>query len=256
MNKDEREQARAFARLDYEGFRQLAQRSDLSRYQRIGFPDSLRAGRESDIFQDICGKLPLLDQGEELTILDIGPGCSDLPHLLIDHCKARKNRLILVDSLEMLAELPEGDGVEKIEGPFPQCAPLLEGLHDATDVILCYSVLHYVFAEGQIFGFLDAALKLLRPGGGMMIIGDVPNASMRRRFLASAAGAAFHRAYTGSDVPPDPGFNQAAEGEMDDAVLISLISRARSAGVDAWILPQPPHLPMSNRREDLIFRRP
>jgi hypothetical protein len=256
MNKDERDQARAFARLDYEGFRQLAQRSDLSRYQRIGFPDSLRAGRESEIFQDICSKIPPLDHGAELTILDIGPGCSDLPNLIIDRCKARKNRLILIDSIEMLAELPEGEGIEKIAGPFPQCAPLLEGLHDATDVILCYSVLHYVFAEGQIFGFLDAALKLLRPGGGMMIIGDVPNASMRRRFLASAAGAAFHRAYTGSDAPPEPGFNQAAEGEMDDAVLISLISRARSAGVDAWILPQPPRLPMSNRREDLIFRRP
>ena len=256
MNKDEREQARAFASLDYEGFRQLAQRTDLSRYQRIGFPDSLRAGRESEIFQDICAKLPLLDQGEELTVLDIGPGCSDLPNLVIDHCKARKNRLILVDSLEMLADLPEGDGIEKIEGPFPQCAPLLEGLRGATDVILCYSVLHYVFVEGQIFSFLDAAIKLLRPGGGMMIIGDVPNASMRRRFLASAAGAAFHRAYTGSDASPDPGFNQAAEGEIDDAVLISLISRARASGVDAWILPQPPHLPMSNRREDLIFRRP
>ncbi len=256
MNKDEREQARAFASLDYEGFRQLAQRTDLSRYQRIGFPDSLRAGRESEIFQDICAKLPLLDQGEELTVLDIGPGCSDLPNLVIDHCKARKNRLILVDSLEMLADLPEGDGIEKIEGPFPQCAPLLGGLQYATDVILCYSVLHYVFAEGQIFGFLDAALKLLRPGGGMMMIGDIPNASMRRRFLASAAGAAFHRAYTGSDVPPDLGFNQAAEGEMDDAVLISLISRAHAAGVDAWILSQPPHLPMSNRREDLILRRP
>jgi 2-polyprenyl-3-methyl-5-hydroxy-6-metoxy-1,4-benzoquinol methylase len=256
MNKNERDQARAFAKLDYEGFRKLALRSDLSRYQRIGFPDSLRAGRESDIFQDICDKLPLFDQGEKLTVLDIGPGCSDLPRLIIEHCNAKKNRLILVDSQEMLAELSEGDGIEKIEGPFPQCSHLLQRLHDQTDVILCYSVLHYVFAEGQIFGFLDAALKLLRPGGGMMIIGDVPNASMRRRFLASAAGAAFHRAYTGSDTPPDPGFNQAAEGEMDDAVLISLISRARAAGVDAWVVPQPPHLPMSNRREDLIFRRP
>jgi hypothetical protein len=256
MNKDERDMARAFADLDYEGFRRLAKRSDLSRYQRIGFPDSLRAGREGEIFRDICAKLPLLDQGKELTILDIGPGCSDLPNLIIDHCKARKNRLILVDSLEMLAELPEGDGIEKILGPFPRCAPLLEELRGAVDVILCYSVLHYVFVEGQVFGFLDAALKLLRPGGGMMLIGDIPNVSMRRRFLASAAGAAFHCAYTGSDVPADPGFNQAAEGEMDDAVLISLVSRARAAGVDAWIVYQPPHLPMSNRREDLIFRRP
>ena len=111
--------------LTNEGFRHLAPGSELSRYPRIGFPDSLHAGRESDIFQDICAKLPLLDQGEELTILHIGPGCSDLPHLLIDHCKGRKNYLVLVDSLEILAGLPEGDGVEKIEGPFPECGPLL-----------------------------------------------------------------------------------------------------------------------------------
>jgi hypothetical protein len=102
---------------------------------------------------------------------------------------------------------------------------------------------------------LDAALELLRPGREMMI-GDVPNASMRRRFLASAVGAAFHRAYTGNDVPPDPSFEQAAEGEMDDALLISLISRARAAGVDALNITQPSHLPTSNRREDLILRRP
>ena len=159
MNKNERDQARAFAKLDYEGFRKLALRSDLSRYQRIGFPDSLRAGRESDIFQDICDKLPLFDQGEKLTVLDIGPGCSDLPRLIIEHCNAKKNRLILVDSQEMLAELSEGDGIEKIEGPFPQCSHLLQRWHDQTHVMLCYSVLHYVFAEGQIFGFFGCSAQ-------------------------------------------------------------------------------------------------
>jgi hypothetical protein len=79
---------------------------------------------------------------------------------------------------------------------------------------------------------------------------------MRRRFLASAAGAAFHRGYTGRDEDPDPGFNQVSEGEMDDAVLFALMARARAAGADAWLLPQPPHLPMANRREDLLLRRP
>lgn len=256
MNREEREQAKAFSKLDYEGFRNLATRTDLSRYQRIGFPDSFRAGRETDILADIRAKLPLFDAAEGLEILDIGPGCSDLPNLIIDHCRGKNNRITLVDSPEMLSGLPDGADIRKIAGPFPQCAASLQAYHEKIDIIICYSVIHYVFLEGQIFAFLDAALKLLRPGGGMMIIGDVPNASMRRRFLASAAGIAFHRDYTGTDTLPDPGFNHFAEGEMDDAVIISLIARARAAGVDSWIVPQPSHLPMANRREDLIFRRP
>jgi 2-polyprenyl-3-methyl-5-hydroxy-6-metoxy-1,4-benzoquinol methylase len=256
MDEAERRQARAFAELTYEGFRELAGRADLSRYQRIGFPDSLRAGREAAIFDDIRAKLPALEAGRGLRVLDIGPGCSDLPGQIIETCRARGHEITLVDSPEMLAALPDAPFIRKVEGPFPQCAPALEGLRGQVDLIICYSVLHYVFAAGPLFGFLDAAMALLRPGGGAMLIGDVPNASMRRRFLASAAGATFHRQYTGRDEDPVPGFNQPAEGEMDDAVLFSLVARARAAGVDAWILPQPPGLPMANRREDLLLRRP
>jgi 2-polyprenyl-3-methyl-5-hydroxy-6-metoxy-1,4-benzoquinol methylase len=256
MNDDERRQAQALAQLTYDGFRRLATRGDLSRFARIGFPDSLRAGREARILEDIRAKLPPLDDPRGRTVLDIGPGCSDLPHLLVQLCGEKGHRLFLVDSAEMLVGLPEGSGIEKVEGPFPQCAPALARLEGQVDAIICYSVLHYVFAEGPFFGFLDAAMRLLRPGGGMMLIGDIPNASMRRRFLASDAGDAFHREYTGRDEAPVPAFNRISEGEMDDAVLLSLVARARAAGVDAWLVPQPADLPMANRREDILLRRP
>lgn len=255
MNEEERRKAKVFASLTYEGFRALATQDGLSRYERIGFPDSLRAGREEAILADIRAKLPVLDR-PAATVLDIGPGCSDLPHRLIAHGAAMGHRLVLVDSEEMLAALPEADGIRKVAGPFPQCAGTLADLEGGVDAIICYSVLHYVFSEGSVFGFLDAAMRLLRPGGGAMLIGDVPNASMRRRFLASEAGAAFHRRYTGRDESPEPGFNRPSEGEMDDAVLLGLVARARAAGVDAWVVPQPDALPMANRREDILLRKP
>jgi hypothetical protein len=51
-------------------------------------------------------------------------------------------------------------------------------------------------------------------------------------------------------------FNVLERGEMDDAVVIALVSRARAAGFDAWLLPQPAGLPMANRREDIVIARP
>jgi hypothetical protein len=39
-------------------------------------------------------------------------------------------------------------------------------------------------------------------------------------------------------------------------VTLALLARARDAGFHAWVMPQPPALPMANRREDLVFERP
>ncbi|MCW8087500.1 class I SAM-dependent methyltransferase [Sabulicella glaciei] len=257
MDEKDREQARRFANLSYEGFRELAARADLSPYEQIGFPDSVRAGRDQAILDDICAKLPEMAQASKpRTILDIGPGSSPLALRIIDHCQACGHRLWLVDSPEMLAPLPEGPLVRKVAGPFPDCANDLAALVGKADVIICYSVLHYVFADQPLFSFIDAAMRLLRSGGGAMLLGDLPNASMRRRFLASEAGQAFHRSYMGRDEAPNLGVHLEPSGELDDAILFSIIARARAVGSDAWLLPQPPELPMSNRREDILIRKP
>jgi 2-polyprenyl-3-methyl-5-hydroxy-6-metoxy-1,4-benzoquinol methylase len=240
--------------LGYEGFRRLAIQEGLSRYQRIGFPDHLRAGREAAILSDIRSKLPRLDQPEAM-VLDIGPGCSDLPNLLIEHCEALRHRLVFIDSEEMLAALPDKSFLRKQPGSFPRIAHALTEYVEAFDAIICYSVLQYAFVEEPVFGFVDSALGLLKPGGAMLI-GDIPNASMRRRFLASAAGAEFHRHHTGRDEDPDVTFNVPVAGEIDDAVVAAILARSRAAGVDAWVVPQPSHLPMANRREDILLRRP
>ena len=256
MTKDMRRQAERFAGLDYEGFRRLAREEGLSRYERIGFPDDYRACFEEAILQDIRTKLPRLDE-PGATVLDIGPGCSELPLMLIEHCRRLGHTLLLVDSEEMLARLPDAPFIRKIPGPFPRgSAEALAPFTAAVDVAIAYSVLQYVFIEGSVFSFLDAAMALLRPGGGAMLLGDIPNASMRRRFLVSAAGAAYHRRYTGRDEDPVVEFNVPPEGQMDDAVIVGLVARARAGGTDAWVLPQPTGLPMANRREDILLRRP
>jgi hypothetical protein len=75
-----------FANLTYDDFRKLAVDPSLSCYEKIGFPNSYREGKEEAIFQDIVSKIPALT-GRQKTVLDIGPGCSHLAHMLVNLCQ-------------------------------------------------------------------------------------------------------------------------------------------------------------------------
>ena len=80
----------------------------------------------------------------------------------------------LIDSIEMLDLLPDGSNITKIDGMFPDCKSKLD---DAKfHVIICYSVIQYIFASKNIFAFLDALIAALEPGG-QALIGDIPNLS-------------------------------------------------------------------------------
>ena len=59
-----------FDNLDYEGFRKLAVEKDLSRFERIGFPDTYRDGHEAAIFMDVRTKLPKLESIDFFPTMD------------------------------------------------------------------------------------------------------------------------------------------------------------------------------------------
>ena len=243
--------------LDYEGFRKLAGDARLSDHEKIGFPDAYREGHEAAIFADILAKLPRLTTDEGLRVVDIGPGCAGLPRMLIDLCRERRHRLVLADSPEMLARLPDVEGVTlKCAGMYPKNAQAIAAMAGGpADAVLCYSVLHYIYVDCNLFDFVDATVSLLAPGG-RALIGDIPNHSKRRRFFATEAGQRYHREFTGSSEPyvvPELG---PIPGKIDDAVLTGLIQRAQAAGCDAYLLPQADSLPMANRRDDLLFAKP
>ncbi len=244
-----------FSELSFEDFRRMATDDSLSKYERIGFPNEYRQGKEAAIFADIVSKLPALGDRAK-TILDIGPGCSDLPRMLDDLCDRQGHTLVLVDSEEMLAHHGDRPGLEKFAGQFPSGPGVLDRYREGVDGILAYSVLSIVFSEQQsVFAFLDSAMELLAPGGSMLI-GDVPNISKRMRFFSSAAGRRYHREFTGRDEDPTVEFGRPQPGRIDDAVVLGLVARARAAGYDAYPVPQPDDLPLANRREDILVRRP
>jgi hypothetical protein len=51
-------------------------------------------------------------------------------------------------------------------------------------------------------------------------------------------------------------FTSVEVGKIDDSVLLGLILRARGAGYEGYLVPQPDNLPMANRREDILIRKP
>jgi SAM-dependent methyltransferase len=246
--------ANSFANLNYADFQRMAQDPALSPNEKIGFPDSYRQGFAQAIHQDILAKLTGLSQPGG-RILDIGPGCAELPGLMIAHCAQQQQQLVLVDSAQMLALLPDPPHVHKRAGFYPDCAEQLRADFDRFDCILCYSVFHYIFVETQFWRFIDQSLDLLAPGG-QMLIGDIPNVSKRRRFFASEAGVRFHQAFMHTSEAPRLDFFAAEHDKIDDAVILGVIMRARAEGCDAYWLPQPAHLPMANRREDILILKP
>lgn len=243
-----------FDGLTFEDFRRLAGDPSLSRHEKVGFPDSYREGQEELIFRDIVQKLGAVSQ-EGKTLLEIGPGCSALPSMLVAKADAHGHRLVFVDSEEMLAHIPDGANIIKKPGRFPCDGEFHDSFAEKFDAILAYSVVQYAFAEGNIFDFLDKCLLLLAPGGEILF-GDIPNVSMRKRFFDSAAGIATHQEFTGNSEHPEVVFNRPEPGQMDDSVVLALLARARAQGFHAWVLPQAGGITMASRREDLLIRRP
>jgi hypothetical protein len=244
-----------FANLTFDDFRRLATAPNLSRHEKVGFPDSYREGKGDDIFGDIFSKLNNLSSPRK-KVIEIGPGCSELPLMLGQLCERNDHQLIFVDSEEMLSLLPDAEHIKKYSGVFPSAlGEDIEKLAGKVDVILAYSVIQYVFTGGNLWEFVDCCLSLLAEGGEVLF-GDVPNITMRKRFFASKAGEESHRDYTGRDEKPEVHFNQPEPGQMDDSVVLAILSRARAQGFHAWVMPQAKALPMANRREDILIRKP
>lgn len=243
-----------YTNIGYEELRKLATEKDLSMFERIGFPDSYREGREADIFIDILTKLGADDGSKNKTWLDIGPGCTELPLMTLDFCRQNGHTLLWADSPEMLARLPEDEIVTRFHGYFPNEMPeLLENYQQKVDYIVCYSILHCgPFYNTCTYRFIDSAVALLKPGG-RMLIGDIPNISKRKRFFSSETGIAFHKEFMKTDDAPVVQHGILEPGEIDDGIIMGILQRYRGFGFETYILPQNAKLPMYNRREDILI---
>lgn len=235
----------------FEDFKKRAKDPSLSKFEKIGFPDTYRKNLEGQIFMDIESKLDINQHG--LKILDIGCGCSELVDQLILHTKKNSGSLFLVDSKEMLANIDKellDETIKLIPGYFPKIDSFNSEGEIFFDRILIYSVLQYVFLEQSVYEFIHKCVNLIHPGG-RILIGDIPNYSKRSRFLESREGKEFIERGILYNDPIN--IKHEKEERIDDSIVISIISRFRNFGCETYLLPQPLELPFGNRREDILI---
>jgi hypothetical protein len=240
--------------LTYKKFSELASDKELSKYERIGFYNHIRRGKEGNIFKDILSKLSNLDKKNQ-TIIDIGCGCSDLPLILIEHCRKHKHKLILIDSQEMLDHLPNEKFIIKIAGQYPnELTDFIKEYKNKADVVISYSVFHYVFEELPYMQFIDKTLSLLSDGG-QFLLGDLPNNSKKNRFFSSEAGIKFHQKNNNTKTKPILNHNEIPFNIIDDGAIFGILQRARLSGFESYLVPQSCTLPMSSRRDDILITK-
>ncbi len=233
--------------LTFDDFKRMAANPNLSGSEKIGFPDSYRKGYSKVILEDIYTKLPI-DTTQNKVIIDIGSGCDELTFELIEVCKKNNHTLVLIDSDEMLANIPDSKGIVKIGGKFPFSNNEMNEYLGKADFVLCYSVLFYIFANDNLYLFLHEALNLLK-ANGRFLIGDIPNIDKRDRFLDSEEGKKF---LANSGQVKGSTAHDNRDQKMDDSIVLAIVSRLRRFGCEAYIVPQNDNLPMANRREDIL----
>lgn len=237
--------------LSFEDYKKLAQSDELADYQKVGFQLAHRGEREANIFQDFVSKIPNLSR-PSINIIDIGCGCSKPARSLIQHAKENNQNLTLIDSAEMLSNLPDEDHLLKASQQFPHDEEFLRSHLSKFDIVIIYSVVHAITNFQDPFTFLDRAVDLLAPGGEMLV-GDIANISKKKRFLSSPGGAAFHEKWSGKSCPTID-WNCKHSG-FDDSSILQILLRYRLMGFETYLLPQRSDLPLGNTREDVLIRR-
>jgi SAM-dependent methyltransferase len=210
-----------------------------------------QAEAERLIVLDIAAKLDLCPTDD---LLEIGCGPGNLLIPLAFLCRSATG----VDHPNLVRRLAE-------RFPGPRKISLVPG--NFLDVqtpdssyskIFMYAMLHYLSTVEEVLGFVHKAAALLRPGG-RMLLGDLPNADHKRRFLATQAGRAFDERWRASReraAPPGEDFPGESDdrlvGAFGDASIARIMLEMRAAGFESYVVEQTPDLPFGHTREDLL----
>lgn len=175
-------------------------------------------------------------------LIDIGAGASTLAAQIMAQCIKRSLRYVAVDSAEVLAHIQIDECAEvphvTIPGRFPHVIDKLLDL-PAPRFVLAYSVLQYLRRGSELCEFIEGMAALTEPGGALYL-GDLPNADLKSRRLASL----------GLDVQASNAMH------FRDSDLLSIVQSLRQRGLNAYLLPGLKENPLSPHREDVIAVAP
>ena len=208
---------------------------------------------EKNILIDVINKMSI---NSDDNLLDIGCGSGNLLIPLSFICR----KVTGIDHVECVnrinARLNETNNIETIPGNF-----LDVSLNLKFDKILCYSVLQYLSNEKKVIQFILKALKMLKPGG-TALFGDIPNTSLKNRFIMSSKGKIYIEEWNNLLKKE---INEKNENKMeediklvqfDDKLIFKILEIIREKGFNSFIIAQHPDLPFGYTREDILIKYP
>lgn len=212
---------------------------------------AFQADSEKNVRRDVIEKLALRPDDD---LIEIGCGAGNLLIPLSERVRAAAG----VDHPELLGRLKARaprKRVRLVPGNFLDVR--VPGRYSK---VLVYSVVHYLTSQNELRRFLEKAAGLLKPGG-RMLVGDIPNADRKSRFLASALGRRVQRDWAkrvrraAASAPlPLPADRKLVR--LDDRSLLGAVRHLRAEGYEAYLIPEPADLPFAYTREDMLVLKP
>jgi trans-aconitate methyltransferase len=236
------------SRTSYENYGAGAQRSNptvvAGRYTFQGEAERLIVG-------DVVTKLDLRPDDD---LLEIGCGAGNILIPLAFRCRSATG----IDHPALLGRLsqrfPGPPGITLLSGNFLDIQP-----EASYSKILMYAMLHYLSSIDEALEFIRKGASLLRPRG-RMLLGDLPNADHKRRFLATGVGQTVDREWTvrrstaaASEAESSLDADPRLVGSFDDASIVDIVRAMRAAGFEAYVLEQRSELPFGCTREDVLI---
>jgi cyclopropane fatty-acyl-phospholipid synthase-like methyltransferase len=190
-------------------------------------------------------------------LLDIGCGVG----FLLTPLAAHATEAVGIDHpacIARYAALGTPPNVRLIGGRWPETD--IDGTFDR---VLAYSVLQYLHDADTARAFIQKCIDVLRPGG-RVLLGEIPNEDLRRRFQRSSFGRQVEAEWLRrkARLTPDHEVRDRIFAEMDgtmpyltDEFVVEVLANARRQGLEAYVMPEPEGLPFCYSREDILLWR-
>lgn len=228
--------------LNFNDFKQLAINKKFFS-EKIGFDESTRNQNDDlilikDVFEKVSKNHPL--GTDNISIFDIGCGCSYFAQYLQKISKANNYKLYMLDSHEMLMNLEDTENTIKIpcEWPFFDDIKQYEG---GIDLVIMHSVIQHIYGNCRynFYAFIDEALKLLNDNG-VLFIGHIPNQNNINR-------AIINNQINGM-------VTTMHENQITDQTLMDILKYYRDKGYQSYLLPSSVESKTRTRENIMIYK--